>query len=338
MSNDVITLAHGSGGQAMGQLIENLLVKQFDNPYLRRGEDQARIALSSMNSESGTLAMTTDSFVIDPLEFPGGDIGKLAICGTANDLAVGGARPQYLTCSLILEEGLAIARLEKIIQSMAHTARQANIQIVTGDTKVVGRGNADKLFINTTGIGFIDPRTHWGMEQITAGDDIIVTGTLGDHGGAILNQRENLGLGDALQSDCAVLWPLVEPLVHIAGVHTLRDATRGGVNAILHEFAKTSGLGFEVSEVLLPVSDAVRGMCELLGLEPLNLANEGKLIIICKNSATTQVLTQLHNHPLGANATVIGQVQEKPGVRLKGAYGVTRSLELPYFEPLPRIC
>ncbi|MFM2477235.1 hydrogenase expression/formation protein HypE [Celerinatantimonas sp. MCCC 1A17872] len=338
MSSDVITLAHGSGGQAMGQLIENLLVKQFDNPYLRRGEDQARLALSSMSSGAGTLAMTTDSFVIDPLEFPGGDIGKLAICGTANDLAVGGACAQYLTCSLILEEGFAIARLEKIIQSMAKTAQEANIQIVTGDTKVVGRGCADKLFINTTGIGVIDARVQWGMEQISATDDIIVTGTLGDHGGAILNQRENLGLGDALQSDCALLWPLVEPLIHIEGVHTLRDATRGGVNAILHEFTKASGLGFEVSETQLPISDAVRGMCELLGLDPLNLANEGKLVIICKNSATEQVLNALHQHHLGTNAAVIGKVQTKSGVRVKGAYGVVRTLDLPYFEPLPRIC
>ncbi|MFM2486891.1 hydrogenase expression/formation protein HypE [Celerinatantimonas yamalensis] len=338
MSNDVITFAHGSGGRAMQQLIQDTLVRHFDNPFLRRGEDQARLPLTQLASQGSQLAMTTDSFVIDPIIFAGGDIGKLAVCGTANDLAVGGARPEYLTCSLILEEGLPLATLDTIIASMAATAQQAKIEIVTGDTKVVGHGCADKIFINTTGIGVISPEVHWGMDQIAADDAIIVTGNLGDHGAAILNERENLGLGDQLVSDCALLWPLVEPLLSIRGIHTLRDATRGGVNAILHEFATASGLGMQINEHALPVNDAVRGMCELLGLDPLNLANEGKLVIITSAQSAAAVLNALQAHPLGKDARQIGTVNSQSGVQICGAYGVTRHLDLPYFEPLPRIC
>lgn len=338
MSDDVITLAHGSGGRAMNQLINHLFLRYFDNPYLRQGEDQARLALTPMMAQGSQLAMTTDSFVIDPIEFPGGDIGKLAICGSANDLAVGGARPDFLTCSLILEEGLPLATLERLIKSMAETAQQAGITIVTGDTKVVGRHSADKIFINTTGIGVIAQHCHWSMQQIQSGDVIIVSGTLGDHGAAILNQREQLGLGEQLQSDCAVLWPMIEPLLAIEGVRTLRDATRGGVNAILHEFARASGLGMQVEETQLPVSASVRGMCELLGLEAINLANEGKLVIVTSADSAENVLQTLHQHPYGQDAAIVGNVQAKTGVRLAGPFGIARSLELPYFEPLPRIC
>lgn len=338
MSSKIITLAHGSGSQAMQDLIASIMVRHFDNPYLAQAEDQARLPLAELSASGDQLAFTTDSFVIDPIEFPGGNIGELAICGTANDLAVGGAQPRFLTCSLILEEGLPIDTLERLIASMAATAKAAGIQIVTGDTKVVGRGSADKIFINTAGIGTIDRRIHWGMDQIRSGDQIIVTGTIGDHGAAILNAREQLGLESTLQSDCAVLWPLVEPLLDIPGVRCLRDATRGGINAIMHEYAHASGLGMQLFEELLPLSEPVRGICELLGLEPLNLANEGKLVIIAAKESSEAVLKALRQHPLGENAARIGQVTERTKVTLTGEYGIDRELTLPHFEQLPRIC
>ncbi|CAG8999591.1 MAG: Carbamoyl dehydratase HypE [Candidatus Celerinatantimonas neptuna] len=338
MSSDIITLAHGSGSQAMQNLIQKLMVEKFDNSYLKQGEDQARIPLAKLSQNGKTLAFTTDSFVIDPIEFPGGDIGKLAICGTANDLAVGGARPRYLTCSFILEEGLAMATLENIVISMAQTSKAAGIKIVTGDTKVVGHGCADKIFINTAGIGTIDHRAKWGMDRICDGDVIITTGTLGDHGAAILNARENLGLESALLSDCAVLWPMIEPLLDIDGVHALRDATRGGVNAILHEFAQTSGFGMQVSETSLPLSAPVQGMCELLGLDPLNLANEGKLILCVKEQCAADVLDKLHAHPLGQDASIIGHVNDRNRITIQGQFGIERTLTLPHYEQLPRIC
>ncbi|MFM2481452.1 hydrogenase expression/formation protein HypE [Celerinatantimonas sp. YJH-8] len=338
MASKIITLAHGSGGQAMQDLIQQLMVRYFNNAYLAQAEDQARIPLAQFTAAGHTLAMTTDSFVIDPIEFPGGNIGKLAICGTANDLAVGGAKPRFLTCSLILEEGLPFDTLERIIQSMADTANAAGIQIVTGDTKVVGRGSADKIFINTAGVATIDARSDWGMHHIQIGDQIIVTGTLGDHGAAILNAREQLGLESDLQSDCAVLWPLVEPLLNIEGIRCLRDATRGGVNAVMHEYAHASGYGMQLFEHQLPLSEPVRGMCELLGLDPLNLANEGKLIIVTSAQSSEVVLNALHGTPLGQQAAIIGQVTERTGVTLTGEYGIERELTLPHFEQLPRIC
>jgi hydrogenase expression/formation protein HypE len=217
--------------------------------------------------------------VIDPLFFPGGNIGKLAVCGTANDVAVSGAIPRYLSCGFILEEGLEMATLEAVVASMADTARAAGIAIVTGDTKVVPRGAADKLFINTAGIGAIPADVRWGTQQISAGDVLLVSGTLGDHGATILNLREQMGLDGALSSDCAVLTPLIQTLRPLSGVKALRDATRGGVNAVAHEFAAASGCGIELQEATLPVNDTVRGVCELLGLDALNFANEGKLVL-----------------------------------------------------------
>ncbi|ELI8305462.1 hydrogenase expression/formation protein HypE, partial [Yersinia enterocolitica] len=243
MNKQEITLAHGSGGRAMQSLIESLFLAAFSNPALNEREDQARIALADLVAQGDRLAVSTDSYVIDPIFFPGGDIGKLAVCGTANDVAVSGATPRYLSCGFILEEGLPMAALERIVHSMAATAQQAGIQIVTGDTKVVQRGAADKIFINTTGIGVIPADIQWGTAMIRAGDRIVVSGTLGDHGATILNLREGLGLEAELTSDCALLAPLIAPLRHITGVRALRDATRGGVTAILHEFAAASGCG-----------------------------------------------------------------------------------------------
>ncbi|MCY1697837.1 hydrogenase expression/formation protein HypE [Lelliottia sp. SL45] len=333
-----VEMAHGSGGQAMQQLIGQLFMAAFDNPWLAEQEDQARIALSSLTAQGDRLAFSTDSYVIDPLFFPGGDIGKLAVCGTANDVAVSGAIPRYLSCGFILEEGLPMATLTTVVNSMAQTARDAGIAIVTGDTKVVQRGAADKLFINTAGMGAIPAEIHWGAQQLTVGDVLLVSGTLGCHGATILNLREGLGLDGELRSDCAVLTPLIQTLRNCAGVKALRDATRGGVNAVAHEFAAASGCGIELVESQLPVKPAVRGLCELLGLDPLNFANEGKLVIGVERSAAENILAQLRSNPLGQNAAIVGEVVERKGVRLTGLYGIKRTLDLPHSEPLPRIC
>ncbi|WP_192457525.1 hydrogenase expression/formation protein HypE [Musicola keenii] len=333
-----ITLAHGSGGQAMQQLIEALFLQAFDNPLLGAREDQARLPLAPLAAAGDRLAFTTDSYVIDPIVFPGGDIGKLAVCGTVNDLAVSGALPRYLSCGFIIEEGLSGEMLARIVSSMAQTARDAGVHIVTGDTKVVPRGAADKLFINTAGIGVIPTEVSWGTSEIRPGDRILVSGTLGDHGATILNLRENLGLEAELVSDCAVLEPLIAPLRRIDGVRALRDATRGGVTAILHEFAAASGCGMEVQENALPVKTAVRGICELLGLEALNFANEGKLVLVVSPEAEDRVLDALRSHPLGHDAAVIGSVTDKKQVRLCGVFGASRLLDLPHSEPMPRIC
>ncbi|HAT1622429.1 TPA: hydrogenase expression/formation protein HypE [Raoultella planticola] len=333
-----IQLAHGSGGQAMQQLIASLFMQAFANPWLAEQEDQARLDLAQLTAQGDRLAFSTDSYVIDPLFFPGGDIGKLAVCGTANDVAVSGALPRYLSCGFILEEGLEMATLERVVNSMARTAKAAEIAIVTGDTKVVPRGAADKLFINTAGIGAIPADIRWGAQQIAPGDVLLVSGTLGDHGATILNLREQLGLDGALTSDCAVLTPLIQTLRAIPGIKALRDATRGGVNAVVHEFAAASGCGIELHEQKLPVNETVRGVCELLGLDALNFANEGKLVIAVAREAAESALAQLQRHPLGRHAAIIGDVVERTGVRTIGLYGVKRTLDLPHAEPLPRIC
>lgn len=333
-----ITLAHGSGGQAMQQLIASLFLPAFDNPLLGQREDQARVPLSDLTALGDRLAFTTDSYVIDPIFFPGGDIGKLAVCGTLNDLAVSGAQPRFLSCGFIIEEGLSGADLTRVVTSMAHTAQQAGVQIITGDTKVVPRGAADKLFINTAGIGVIPAGVQWGVAQIRPDDKIIVSGTLGDHGATILNLREQLGLEAELISDCAVLTPLIAPLRGIEGVRALRDATRGGVTAILHEYAEASGCGMAIDEAALPLKPAVRGICEILGLEALNFANEGKLVLAVAPDAEQAVLTALRAHPLGKDAATIGVVTAQPHVRLRGIFGTSRLLDLPHNEPMPRIC
>ncbi|ELY5931985.1 hydrogenase expression/formation protein HypE [Cronobacter turicensis] len=335
---NTITLAHGSGGQAMQQLIDRLFMQAFENPWLAEQEDQARLPLAELTARGDRLAFSTDSYVIDPLFFPGGDIGKLAICGTANDVAVSGAVPRWLSCGFILEEGLEMATLEKVAHSMAATAHAAGIQIVTGDTKVVPRGAADKLFINTAGLGAIPADIHWGARQLAPGDVLLVSGTLGDHGATILNLREQLGLEGELASDCALLSPLIQQLRAVPGVKALRDATRGGVNAVVHEFAASAGCGIELQERALPLKPAVRGVCELLGLDALNFANEGKLVIGVAREAAQHALAALRAHPLGQDATMIGEVVAQKGVRLAGMYGVKRTLDLPHSEPLPRIC
>ncbi|MBL7634185.1 hydrogenase expression/formation protein HypE [Atlantibacter hermannii] len=333
-----ITLAHGNGGQAMQQLINQLFMQAFANPLLSIQEDQARIPMAELTAHGDRLAFSTDSYVIDPLFFPGGNIGKLAVCGTANDIAVSGAIPRWLSCGFILEEGLSMEVLEQVVNSMATTAHAQGMTIVTGDTKVVPRGAADKLFINTAGIGAIPQDIHWAAQSIQAGDVLIVTGTLGDHGATILNLREQLGIDGALESDCAVLTPLIQAIRDLPGIKAMRDATRGGVNAVAHEFAASSGCGIELNERDLPVKPAVRGLCELLGLEAVNFANEGKLVIAVERDAAPAIIEALRQHPLGRDAALIGEVVARKGVRLTGLYGVKRTLELPFSEPLPRIC
>lgn len=336
--SDEITLAQGNGGQGMQQLIEGLFLREFDNPLLNEKEDQARISLNELTALGDRLAFSTDSYVIDPIIFPGGNIGKLSVCGTANDLSVGGAVPRYLSCGFILEEGLPFETLETLVIAMANAAKQAGIQIVTGDTKVVPRGAADKIFINTAGIGVIPHAVEWAASHINVGDKIIVSGTIGDHGATILNLRENLGLEADLSSDCAVLEPMIAPLRNIGGIRALRDATRGGVTAILHEFANACGYGMNIYESALPMKQSVRGICELLGLEALNFANEGKIVLVVSPDVEKQVLEVLHQHTLGQNATTIGEVTPEKSIRLTGIFGTSRLLDLPYNEPLPRIC
>jgi hydrogenase expression/formation protein HypE len=337
-AKDVVTMAHGSGGRAMQQLIDQLFLRAFDNRWLNQREDGAQLSLASLSAQGDRLAFTTDSYVIDPVFFPGGNIGKLAVCGTANDLAVSGATPGWLSCGFILEEGFPLVDLQTIVSLMAQTARDAGIAIVTGDTKVVQRGAADKIFINTAGIGIIPGAVNWSARAIKVGDKVIVSGTLGDHGAAILNLREKLEMDLGVESDCAVLAPMIAPLRSLVGIHALRDATRGGVNAILHEFSAASGLGICIDEQALPVKPAVRGLCELLGLEPLNFANEGKVVAVVAAQAEEAVLRLMRSHPLGEDATTIGVVTQDPQVCLRGTLGVTRHLTLPHAEPLPRIC
>src|SRR3954453_23471338 len=276
---DKVTMAHGGGGKAMRDLIEDVFLTAFDNDTLSTMEDQARFCLSGLAVHGDRLAMTTDSYVIHPLRFPGGDIGKLAICGTINDLAVGGAKPLYLSCAVIIEEGLEINTLREIAGSMARAACSAGISIVTGDTKVVDKGACDKLFINTTGIGVIREGIELGVGRVRPGDAILVNGLLGDHGAAILNARGDMALSTPIESDCAALHELIDTLLAEApGTRFLRDATRGGIATVLNEVAEASQVGILIHEERTPLRDEVRGFCEILGLDPLYLANEGKIV------------------------------------------------------------
>lgn len=336
--SDIITLAHGSGGKAMQTLISELFMTAFANDELLKQEDQARLSLNELMLLGDQLAFSTDSYVIDPLFFPGGNIGELAVNGTVNDVAMSGAIPKYLSCGFIMEEGLPFDTLKAVVESMAAAAKRNGVQIVTGDTKVVPRGAADKLFINTAGIGVIPKAITWGAHQIQPGDKVIVSGTLGDHGATILNLREKMGLDGALSSDCQSLLPLVEALRDIHGVRALRDATRGGVAAIVHEYAGTAQCGINLYESALPVKEAVRGLCEILGLDPLNFANEGKLVVVAAPESAEAVLAALRGCEEGKDATLIGEVNDSRRVTLTGAFGGTRLLDLPSFEPLPRIC
>jgi hydrogenase expression/formation protein HypE len=336
-----ITLAHGSGGKAMRDLIDDIFVSNFDNPILSQLEDQASFNLSSLLQQGDRLAFTTDSYVVDPLFFPGSDIGELSINGTVNDLAVSGAKPLYLTCSVILEEGLPTQTLRRVATSMKAAAQKAGVQIVTGDTKVVHRGCADKLFINTAGIGIIPAGVNISAHNIQPGDAIIINGELGNHGAAILIARGELALETNIESDCQPLHDLVANILKVCPqVHAMRDATRGGLATVLNEFATTSNVGIRLHEESIPVREEVKGICEILGLDPLYLANEGKLVVVVNSEQAQTVLTAMKSHPLGQNACMIGEVIASPPgvVLLKTPFGTERIVDMLVGDQLPRIC
>jgi hydrogenase expression/formation protein HypE len=336
-----ITLSHGSGGKAMRDLIADVFVGPFGSDRDDALEDQARIPLAQLVAAGDRLAFTTDSYVVDPLFFPGGDIGALAVNGTVNDLAVGGARPLHLTCAVIMEEGLEIGVLRRVVQSMAKAARDAGVTVVTGDTKVVHRGAADKLFINTAGIGVIPAGVDVGATRARPGDVVLVNGALGDHGAAILAVREDLALEAAIASDCQPLHELVQAMLAAApGVHCLRDATRGGVATVVNEIAHASRTSMRLREDTLPVREPVKGLCELLGLDPLYMANEGKLVAIVAPESAAAVLEAMRAHPAGREAAIVGEVLAAPAgrVTLATALGGERIVDMLVGEQLPRIC
>ena len=341
IKDKAITMAHGGGGRAMRDLIERLVVPAFANPLLAPLEDQARIGLRGLAEIGDRLAFTTDSYVVSPLFFPGGDIGTLAICGTVNDLAMAGAVPLFLSCGLIIEEGLPTADLERVLASMSALARQCGVNVVTGDTKVVNRGAADKLFINTAGIGVIAAGVNISASRARPGDVVIVNGTLGDHGVAILVARNELDLQTDLASDCQPLHGLVQAMLRACpDIHCLRDATRGGLATVLNEFAISSNVGMRLQERALPLKAEVRGACEMLGLDVLYMANEGKLVAVVPRDSADAVLAAMRTHPAGAEAAIVGEVLAEPAghVILNTLFGGERVIDMLVGEQLPRIC
>ncbi|WP_439672992.1 Carbamoyl dehydratase HypE (plasmid) [Cupriavidus necator] len=331
-----IDMGHGAGGRASAQLIEELFVATFDNDWLRQGNDQA-----AFTPPPGRMVMATDAHVVSPLFFPGGDIGCLSVHGTINDVAMAGARPLYLSASFIIEEGFALSTLKRIVESMADAAREAGVPIVTGDTKVVERGNCDGVFITTTGVGVVAPGIEIDGANARPGDAILVSGTVGDHGAAILSKREALALDTEIRSDTAALHGLVAQMLEaVTGVRVLRDPTRGGLATTLNEIAKQSGVGMLLEEASIPVLPQVDAVCELLGLDPLYVANEGKLIAICAEEHADALLAAMRAHPLGARAARIGSVTEDPHgfVQMRTRFGGRRVVDWLTGEQLPRIC
>ncbi|MEQ9001795.1 MAG: hydrogenase expression/formation protein HypE [Coleofasciculus sp. B1-GNL1-01] len=336
-----ITLAHGSGGKAMRDLIDDIFVGSFDNPILSQLEDQATIPLAQLITQGDRLAFTTDSYVVDPLFFPGSNIGELAINGTVNDLAVSGAKPLYLTCSMIMEEGLPVETLRQVVLSMKNAADAAGVKVVTGDTKVVHRGSADKLFINTAGIGVIRENVSISAHHIQPGDAVIINGQLGNHGAAILIARGELALSTDIKSDCQPLNGLVDAILEVCpDIHAMRDATRGGVATVLNEFAQSSEVGIRLDEASIPIREEVNGVCEILGLDPLYLANEGKLVVIVPRSHAESVLSVMKSHPAGKDSCIVGEVIDSPAgvVLLQTAFGAERIVDMLVGDQLPRIC
>jgi hydrogenase expression/formation protein HypE len=338
MTSELILLAHGEGGRRSRDLVESLFLEAFRNPSLEGLDDGA--VLPEGEGE-GSLVFTTDSYVVRPLFFPGGDIGRLAVFGTCNDLAVMGARPAYLSCGFILEEGTEIGTLERIVGSMADACAECGVKIVTGDTKVVERGAADGLFINTSGVGWRPEGIGPGPDRIAPGDRIVVSGTIGDHGIAVLAARERLTLASPVESDVAPLWLLVREILERGeAIRFMRDPTRGGLATALCELASASGRGIEIDEAAIPVRGAVRGICEILGFDPLYVANEGKLLLVCAPGAADGIVETMRRHPLGTDAAVIGGVVEEPPGRvvLRTAAGGRRLVDMLSGEQLPRIC
>ena len=332
-----IDMAHGSGGRAMAQLIEELFANHLGNEYLAQGDDGALLP----HPGEGRLVVATDSHVVSPLFFPGGDIGCLSVHGTINDVAVMGAKPLYLAAGFILEEGFKLADLARVVQSMAEAAKVAGVPIVTGDTKVVERGKGDGLFITTTGVGVVAPGRELSGRNAQPGDVILVSGTLGDHGMAIMAERESLGFDSPIVSDTAALHGLIDAMrASGAEIHVLRDPTRGGLATTLNEIAKQSGVGMMLQEKALPVKPAVEAACEFLGLDPLYVANEGKLVAICAEQDAEKLLAAMRAHPLGGDAAIVGTVHadEHHFVQMTTAFGGRRIVDWLSGEQLPRIC
>ena len=333
--SDKVLLAHGSGGRLSHDLIARHLMPHLENPILNRLDDSATFGLN------GRIAFTTDSYVIKPVFFPGGDIGRLAVCGTINDLATSGAAPKYLSLALIIEEGFPVGDLERIMSSISSAAREAGIIIVTGDTKVVDHGSADGIFINTSGIGVIPEGVDITGSGAKEGDKIIITGTIGDHGIAVMAQREGLKFSVPVESDCAPLNGLISDILKVStNVHSLRDPTRGGLATTLNELASQSGVGIQIYEDRIPVKDAVRGMCEILGFDPVYIANEGKMVIIAASEDADKIIATLRENKYGKDAATIGEVtsQHKGRVVLKTSLGASRILDMLTGDLLPRIC
>ncbi|MDH5696029.1 MAG: hydrogenase expression/formation protein HypE [Dehalococcoidia bacterium] len=332
---DKILLAHGSGGKLAHELVEGSFLKALSNPFLAKLDDSAVIDFS------GRLAFTTDSYVVSPIFFPGGDIGKLAVFGTVNDLAMAGARPLYLSLSFIIEEGLAQSELNQVVNSIQQAAREAAVEVVTGDTKVVHRGSADKLFINTAGVGIIPEGVDVSGGNARPGDKVILSGAIGDHGIAVLSQREGLSFSTQLESDCAPLGGLVaEMLAASPNIHCLRDPTRGGLATSLNELAKQSKVSIRIEEEKIPVREEVLAACEMLGFDPLYVANEGKLVAIVPAGDAEKVLKVMRANRYGKSAAIIGEVKaEHPGrVVMKTCLGASRIVDMLVGDLLPRIC
>jgi len=330
-----ILMAHGSGGRMARDLVEKVLVKALHNPLLEVLDDSATMPFS------GRLAFTTDSYVVRPIFFPGGDIGKLAVCGTVNDLAMAGARPLYLSLALIIEEGLPLADLEQVVRSVREAADEAGVLIVTGDTKVVDRGAADRLFVNTAGVGIVPEGLCVSGANARPGDVVILSGTIGDHGIAVLSRREGLSFETDLLSDCAPLAGLVGEMLSVCpSIRAMRDPTRGGLASTLNEIAEKSKVCIRIEERAIPVCDAVRSACEMLGFDPLYVANEGKLVAIVPAEDAGAVVEVMRRHRYGRDATVVGRVVESPAGRvlLSTAVGATRVVDMLTGDLLPRIC
>lgn len=330
-----IVMGHGSGGKLTAQLVNDLFLPAFDNGYLNKLDDQAVFMAGGAQ-----LAFSTDSFVVTPLFFPGGDIGELAVNGTVNDLAMSGARPLFLSVAFIMEEGLPMEELSRVVDSMARAARAAGVAIVTGDTKVVNRGSADKLFITTSGVGLVPDGIAISASNARAGDEVIVSGSIADHGMAVMSVREGLEFEGAIESDTAPLHSLVEEMLKAGEIHALRDPTRGGLATSLCEIAAASSVGIEIDSRRLLVREEVKGACEMLGLDPLFVANEGKLVAFVTSESSAAVVDAMRRTPQGADARVIGRVTgERAGrVLLKTEIGGTRIIDLPFNAQLPRIC
>ncbi|GBD91516.1 hydrogenase isoenzymes formation protein HypE [bacterium BMS3Abin04] len=333
---DTVQLAHGSGGKLMSELIDKIFISTFNNKILNKMEDQATLEIGK-----NKIVFTTDSFVVDPIFFPGGDIGELAVNGTVNDLCMCGAKPTWLSAGFIIEEGFPIEELNKIVLSMRIAADKAGVQIVTGDTKVVNKNSCDKIFINTAGIGLLEKNLTISASNLKPGDSIIVSGTIADHGMAIMTSRKGLSFENTIQSDCASLNELVDLITNVtANVHAMRDPTRGGVAAVLNEFAKQSEVGIKIFSDKIPVKPDVNGACEILGIDPLYVANEGKLVVVLPKEEVSVLLAEMKRHPLGTDAEIIGEVVgDHPGIVVKKTLlGVEHIVDLPLGEQLPRIC